>query len=78
MKQFISKTIGFMIVLSIIFTGIPAMQVQAASKPVISSNQVNIKKNSCSVKEGKKVKLAAKYGKRDITKRLHGSPVKKV
>lgn len=44
MKQLISKTIGFMLALSIIFTGIPAMQVQAASKPVISSSQVTIKR----------------------------------
>lgn len=69
MKQFISKTIGFMLVLSIILTGIPAIQVQAASKPVISSSQVKIKKNACSVKKGKKIKLAAKYGKKDITKK---------
>lgn len=69
MKQFISKTIGFMLLLSIILTGIPAIQVQAASKPVISSSQVKIKKNACSVKKGKKIKLAAKYGKKDITKK---------
>ena len=58
-----------MLVLSIILTGIPAIQVQAASKPVISSSQVKIKKNACSVKKGKKIKLAAKYGKKDITKK---------
>ena len=69
MKQFISRTLGFMLVLSVILTDIPAIQVQAASKPVISSSQVKIKKNSCSVKKGKKIKLAAKYGKKDITKK---------
>ena len=68
MKQFISKTIGFMLVLVIIFTSIPITQVQAASKPVISSSQVKIKKNACSVKKGKKIKLTAKYSKKDITK----------
>lgn len=69
MKQFISKTIGFMLVLVIIFTSIPITQVQAASKPVISSSQVKIKKNACSVTKGKKIKLTAKYNKKDITKK---------
>lgn len=69
MKQFITKTIGFMLVLAIIFTSIPVTQVQAASKPVISSSQVKIKKNACSVKKGKKIKLTAKYSKKDITKK---------
>lgn len=68
MKQFISKTIVFMFVLTIIFTSIPVTKVQAALKPVISSSQVKIKKNACSVKKGKKIKLTAKYSKKDITK----------
>ncbi len=69
MKQSISKTIGILLVLATIFTSIPATQVQAASKPVISSSQVKIKKNTCSVKKGKKVKLTAQYSKKDITKK---------
>lgn len=69
MKQFILKTIGFMLVLALTFTSIPAAKVQAASKPVISSSQVKINKNSCSVKKGRKIKLVAKYGKEDITRK---------
>lgn len=69
MKQVILKTIRAMLVLSLIFTGIPIMQVQAASKPVISSSQVTVKRNSCSVEKGRKIKLSAKYGKKNITKK---------
>lgn len=69
MKQFILKTVGFMLAFALTFASIPATQVQAASKPVISSSQVKINKNSCSVKKGKKIKLTAKYGKKDITKK---------
>lgn len=69
MKQFITKTIGFMLAFAIIFTSIPVAQVQAASKPVISSSQVKIKKNACSVTKGKKIKLTAQYSKKDITKK---------
>ena len=39
------------------------------TKPVISSSKVKIKQNSCTVTKGKKVKLTAKYGKTDITKK---------
>lgn len=37
MKQFITKTIGFMLAFAIIFTSIPVTQVQAASKKVTAS-----------------------------------------
>lgn len=77
MKQFILKTIRAMLVLAIIFTGIPAIQAQAASKPVISSSQVTIKKNSCSVEKGRKIKLSAKYGKKNITKKATWKSSKK-
>lgn len=77
MKQFITKTIGFMLVFTIIFTRIPVTQVQAASKPVISSSQVKIKNNACSVKKDRKIKLTAKYGKKDITKKCTWKSSKK-
>lgn len=67
--KIILKTIGFMLVLALTFTSIPAAQVQAASKPVLSSSQVKINKNSCSVKKGRKIKLVARYGKEDITRK---------
>lgn len=66
--KYIIKTTSFLITLVILLTGIPVTQVQAALKPVISSSQVKIKKNACSVKKGKKIKLTAKYSKKDITK----------
>lgn len=78
MKQFILKTIGFMLVLALAFTSIPAAQVQAASKPVISSSQVKLNKNSCSVKKGKKMKLVAKYGKKISPRKAPGNQVKRV
>lgn len=66
--KYIIKTTSFLITLVILLTGIPVTQVQAVLKPVISSSQVKIKKNACSVKKGKKIKLTAKYSKKDITK----------
>ena len=53
-------------------------QVQAASKPVISSSQVKLNKNSCSVKKGKKMKLVAKYGKKISPRKAPGNQVKRV
>lgn len=75
--KYIIKTTSFLITLVILLTGIPVTQVQAASKPVISSSQVKINKNYCSVKNGKKIKLAAKYRKKDITKKCTWKSSKK-
>ena len=68
MKHIIKIT-GLFITLVIFLTGITAKEIQAASKPVISGSYVKIKNNSCSVKKGRKIKLAAKYGKKDITRK---------
>lgn len=54
---------------SYFLTGITTKEIQAASKPVISSSQVKIKKNFCNVKKGSKIKLAANYGKKDINRK---------
>lgn len=57
-----------MLALAIIFAGIPCSELQAAAaNPVIGSSQVTIRKNSCTVKKGKKVQLAAKFGKNNVT-----------
>lgn len=68
MKHIMKKTMGLMLALAVILARSPCMEAQAAAaKPVIGSSQVTIKNNSCTVKKGKKVKLAAKYGKSNIT-----------
>ena len=47
------------------------------TKPVISSSQAKIKKNSCTATQGKKVKLTAKSGKTNITKKGNWKSSKK-
>jgi len=69
MKNIITKFLGFLFVLTIIIAGIPALEVQATVKPVISSSQVTIKNNACSIQKGQKVKMSAKSGKKNITKK---------
>lgn len=68
MKHMITKTIGLILALAIIFAGIPCTETQAATaKPVIGSSQVTIKNNSCTIETGKKVKLTAKSSKKNVT-----------
>lgn len=68
MKHIITKTISLLLVLAVIFEGFPCAKAQAAATgPVIGSRQITIRNNSCTIKKGRKVKLAAKSGKKDIT-----------
>lgn len=69
MKNIVTKSIGCLLALAIIITGIPVTTVQAAAKPVIKSNQVAISNNSCTIRESQKIKLSAKFGKKNITKK---------
>lgn len=69
MRSIITKSIGFLLALVITLTGFPVTKVQAAAKPVIKSSQATIKKNSCTVTKGKKIKLVAKSGKTNITQK---------
>lgn len=68
MSHIMTKTIGLMLALAIVFTGIPGAGAQAATaKPVIGSSQVTIRNNSCTIEKGRKVKLTAKLGKKNVT-----------
>lgn len=70
MKNIVTKSIGCLVALAIIITGIPVTTtVQAASKPIIKSSQVAISNNSCTIRENQKVTLTAKSGKKNITKK---------
>ena len=58
------------IVFAITFMGIAIAEAQVITKkPVITISQVAVKKNSCTIKVGDKVKLTAKSGKKNITKK---------
>lgn len=70
MKHIMKKTLGIILVLAVILTGISGTKTQAATaKPTIGCSQATIRNNSCTVKKGSKVKLDAKSGKKDITKK---------
>ncbi len=70
--SYLMRAAVFVLTLVLLLTVLPPrIQAVAANtaKPFISSSQVTIQKNSCTVKAGKKVKLTAKAGKKDVTKK---------
>ena len=71
MRNTITKSVGFLLALAIIITGIPITAVQAAAKPTIKSSQVTISNNTCTIRENQKVNLTAKSGKKNITKKAY-------
>ena len=77
MEQTIKKAVGFLLALAFILTGIPFTNAQAAAKPVISSSQVTVKNNSCTIIKGQKKKLTARYGKKNITQKGNWKSSKK-
>lgn len=78
MKHIVTKAMGIMLALAITLTGIPCAEAQAAAaKPVISSSQTTIQGNSCTVWKGKKVKLTAKSGRKNVTKKCTWKSSKK-
>ena len=68
-RNYVIKAVVFVLTLTLFLTGIPLKVQGAAAKPVIGSSQATIKKNSCTVTAGKKLKLTAKSGKSNITKK---------